>query len=1055
MNRSNLLFLLLFSGAGLAAQQTDLYFVDYPAPSPDAKTIYFSYDGDIWSVPTDGGLANRLTAMDGIETNPKVSPDGQWVAFTGRQYGNPDVFIMPVGGGPITQLTFHQASDQVASWSWDSRWIYFESSRFNTLSTYRIPVNGGTPQRLFGDDYFNFTHNLAEHPDGSFFFNESWESSLYAHRKGYRGAFNPDIKSYNPQTKAYREWTDYEGKDFWPTIDRQGKVYFVSDEFNGQYNLCTFENGKKKRLTKFDRSIWNPAVSADGSLIVFRLDYQLYAYDVKSGKSRKVPMRAARNSTLEQSQDFKVDGNITEFDVSADGKKIAFVSRGELFVSDIEGKFVRRLDRQSAERVVEVYWLSGDTALLFNQTLQGYLNWYAMPADGSDLPRRLTNDRRNNRQLAFNSDQTQAVYLSGRDELRRLDLSNFQSELLVKDEFWGYYNDQPGFSPDDRYILYTAYRNFERDIFVYDQQTTETHNLTQTGVTEAGPSWSPDGKYIYLVSNRTQPNYPYGLQEPDMYRLPLQAFDPPYRSDKWDELFVKEGGKEAKEEKGEKEEKGGEEEEKPEVRIDREGLLQRLERVGPSFGSQSAPYVVQKDDKTILLYNSNHDEGESGLWKTVMEPFEKTKTEKIKDVSSMNDLEEAKGKYYLLSGGNLYKLDLDGGKAEKINVQHSFRRQLRAEFEQMYYEAWANLEENFYNETFHGVDWPAKRDQYAAFLPYVNSRADLRQVLNELMGELNTSHFRFTSSGKEEEVYYGSHSLSTGLLFDSAEPYRVSRIVRRSPADRSGKDVQPGDELVAVDGLELDPAQNREAYFSRPSIDDEMALTFRRADSTFTVKFHPVDYHVIRNLLYDEWQERNQRLVDDRGDRTVAYVHMKNMGGGELQSFLEDMVSEAHLRKGLILDLRYNTGGNVHNDVLQFLSQRTYLQWKYREGALSSQPHFAPSDYPIVLLINEQSLSDAEMTTAGFKELGLGTVIGAETYRWIIFTSGKTLVDGSFYRLPSWGCYTLDGQNLEQTGVAPDIEVRNTFLDRLNGKDPQLERAIQEVLESRKMKDKR
>ncbi|MCB0535804.1 MAG: peptidase S41, partial [Saprospiraceae bacterium] len=194
--------------------------------------------------------------------------------------------------------------------------------------------------------------------------------------------------------------------------------------------------------------------------------------------------------------------------------------------------------------------------------------------------------------------------------------------------------------------------------------------------------------------------------------------------------------------------------------------------------------------------------------------------------------------------------------------------------------------------------------------------------------------------------------------------------------------------LVAVDGLELDPAQNREAYFSRPSIDDEMALTFRRADSTFTVKFHPVDYHVIRNLLYDEWQERNQRLVDDRGDRTVAYVHMKNMGGGELQSFLEDMVSEAHLRKGLILDLRYNTGGNVHNDVLQFLSQRTYLQWKYREGALSSQPHFAPSDYPIVLLINEQSLSDAEMTTAGFKELGLGTVIGAETYRWIIFTSG-------------------------------------------------------------------
>jgi tricorn protease len=172
---------------------------------------------------------------------------------------------------------------------------------------------------------------------------------------------------------------------------------------------------------------------------------------------------------------------------------------------------------------------------------------------------------------------------------------------------------------------------------------------------------------------------------------------------------------------------------------------------------------------------------------------------------------------------------------------------------------------------------------------------------------------------------------------------------------------------------------------------------------------------------------------------------MKNMSGGELQNFKREMVSEANQRDAIILDLRYNTGGNVHDEVLQFLSQKPYLQWKYRDGAMAPQPNFAPAVKPIILIINEQSLSDAEMTAAGFKALGLGKIIGVETYRWIVFTSSKGLVDGSSYRLPSWGCYTLDGDNLEKTGVAPDIKVSENFVDRLEGKQPQLDKALEEI----------
>jgi tricorn protease len=432
-----------------------------------------------------------------------------------------------------------------------------------------------------------------------------------------------------------------------------------------------------------------------------------------------------------------------------------------------------------------------------------------------------------------------------------------------------------------------------------------------------------------------------------------------------------------------------------------------------------------------------------------MQPFEKTKTEKIKGGNSGGfTLRSAKGKHYLLFRGAIH--ELKGTKAEKINISHKFRRQLKAEFDQMYYETWANFGENFYNKDFHGIDWEAMRDKYASYLPKVNSRSNLRQILNDLLGELNTSHFGFYSNGKEESIYYGTTSLATGIDFDNENPYKVSGIIKNSPADRKGIDIKAGDELVAINGEKVDHTQNREQYFTRPSMDNEMTLTFKNASGEYTVKIHPTYYFGIRNLRYDQWMNDCQQRVDEKSNKRIAYVHMKNMGGGQLQHFKEQMVSEGYQRDALILDLRYNTGGNVHDEVLRFLSQKPYLNWKYREGRLSNQPNFAPSGKPIVLLINQQSLSDAEMTTAGFKELGLGKIIGMETYRWIIFTSGKGLVDGSFYRLPSWGCYTLDGKNLEQTGVAPDIQINNTFVDRIEGNDPQLDKAIEEILKALK-----
>ncbi|MEL6926224.1 MAG: PDZ domain-containing protein, partial [Bacteroidota bacterium] len=408
-----------------------------------------------------------------------------------------------------------------------------------------------------------------------------------------------------------------------------------------------------------------------------------------------------------------------------------------------------------------------------------------------------------------------------------------------------------------------------------------------------------DGQYIYFNTNRTQPSYPYGMRESDLYRMPLTKIDKPYRSNEFDKLFAKaEDKKESKKE----DDKSGETDKKkekdlPKVTIDFERPMKRIERVGPSFGRQFGSYIVQKDGKTHVVFTSNHDEGKTNLWLLTMEDFEKPKTEKIAGAETGRlAIRSAKDKHYVLVKGNIHSLNLSGKKTEQIKINHSFQRNLQNEFEQMYYETWANMEENFYNESFHGIDWEKMRDQYAGFLPHVNSRADLRRMVNDMLGELNTSHFGFYSNGKEEKLYYGTRTLATGIVFNEDNPWQVDGVVEHSPADREGIDLRPGDVLVAVNGKAVDPKMNREYYFAKASMEEEITLGLERSGAAVEVKLHPTSYTAIRNALYDEWIEKNQQRVDKKSDQRIAYVYMKNMTGGQLEQFQIDMMSEAWQR---------------------------------------------------------------------------------------------------------------------------------------------------------------
>jgi len=1029
--KKSLLFLSILLSWQLSAQEA--YFASSPSPTPDGSQIVFSYDSDLWLVDSQGGEAKRLTAMDGNETFPRVSPDGNWVAFTSTVMGHADIYVMPISGGEVKRLTYHSANDRTEAWSWDSKTIYFRSNRENRLAAYHVDLNGGTPKRLV-EHYFNWPHNLAIHPDGRVFFNESWESSNQVQRKRYKGAFNPDIKSFDQRRGRFTQHTEYDGKDLWTTIDRNGNIYFASDRDNGQYNLYQLSDSPIQK-TQFSTSIKDPQVSADGSTVVFEKDYQIYTFNTSTNQSKKVPITVLDHSVLAAEKEFNTKGNIGSFDISPDKKKMAFVSRGSLFVSDISGKFIKQLTTDDTERVIEVKWMKDNETLLFTQTLNGYSNIYKINAKSNDGVQQLTSDSMFNGNIELNHDKSLAAYYSGRNEVRLMNLETFTSETIASEELWGLYNPQPRFSPDDNYLTFTVRNDFEEDIYIYNIEEKELSNLTQTGVPETNPFWGPDGKYIYFETNRKQPSYPFGLQNGDIYRIPLQRQEAEFRSEELEKVFASDDSEESADNE-------------IAVQIDPDlNPVETMERVGASFGSQSSPFVIKKGDATHVIYYSNHDESQRTLWVTTFSPFERPKTEKIAGSGNSGGLINVGGDLYINVRGTINKLNIGSKKLKGISTDFKFRKSLRKEFDQMYYETWAGVEENFYNETFHEMDWAALRDQYAIYLPHIKSRAELRVLLNDLLGELNSSHMGFRSGGPEERTEYRSTSASLGLTFENSAPYKVSSIITDGPFDYPGKGLKVGDELIAVNGETIDENMNREFYFSSTSLDEEIELTFKSGRSTNTFKIHPQSSGRTSTNLYDEWVDGNQATVDKETKNRIAYVHMKNMGGGELQNFLQEMTSEGYNREGLILDLRYNTGGNVHDEVLKFLSQKPYLQWKYREGKLTTQGNFGAGVKPTVLLINEQSLSDAEMTAAGFKELGLGKIIGTETYRWIIFTSGSGLVDGSFYRLPSWGCYTLDGDNLEKTGVAPDIFVKTTFQDRMEGKDPQLERAIKEVMD--------
>lgn len=1037
--------ILLLSLLPFVAGAETLYFPYNPALSPDGKTIYFSYDGDIFKVPAEGGVAMRFVSLGAIENHPKVSPDGKWVAFSSNLQGNYDLYIVPVAGGEVKRLTWHEANDYPSGWSADSKSLYFETNRANTRTTYKVSIDGGTPVRLF-ENYFNTITNVVENPaTGELYFNESGEAYNFPTRKRYVGDHNINVKSWNPATSEYKELTTYEGKDTWPMVDKDGNLYYVTERFNKESNIAKYEGAAEpKQLTAFDYSLQYPSISHDGSSMVFILEYKIHHLDLKSGKVT-CPVIAIADNNIEVTRSFEKE-TPRRVAISPDGKKFAMAIRGMLYISDVKGEYQVRLQTPQNERVDEIVWAKDNKTLYYTRTNRGFTNIFKIKADGSAPEQLVYAAECNIKNLTPSNKREKIAFVRGNHQVMVLNTASDVVEKVADAQFWSYASYTLNFSPDDQYLAFEAVNLFEGEIYIYSFRDKVLRNLTNSACSEGSPVFSPDGKYLFMTANFYGTTFPRGGGNAMVYKLPLDRYNTtPFKSDIYDKLFEEEKKDEVAPAESKKKSSKKKLDNTPKKDMVEETALtinfdEILRRAIPMDINAYSVDVFKSKDKSYLLYTSRRNTYSLEFSDPDAKPKE------IKGLSWGYFISSDKDLYFVGRDG-ISKVDLNSGKATKVEIKVAVEKDVRKEFEQMFYEAWGCMDQNFYDVDFHGVDWKAKRDYYASFLPQVRSRANLITLMTDMLGELNSSHLGFRSSGNDVEApLTKTYSLETGIIWDNTKPYTIDRVLTDSPANTVEANLRKGDVLVAVNGERVDSKENREIYLSSAFKKPEVKMTFSRDGSEFDVKLHTVTYGEVKNWLYNEWEDTNRALVDRLGEGKIAYTHMRDMGGEELNEFYKDMHTRTLGKRAIILDLRYNNGGNVHNEVLEFLAQKAHYEWSFRDFPTNSHPNVTPGDIPIIALVNERSLSDAEVTSNGIQTLGLATIVGTETYRWIIFTTGTTLLDGSYLRLPAWGCYSMDGKDLEVTGVKPDIYVKNTFEDRVKGRDPQLERAIEEAL---------
>lgn len=1057
------LTLTIVLGLCCATQLAQAQVFRTPDISSDGKTVAFSFQGDIWTAPTSGGNATRLTIHEAYEGMPKFSPDGKYIAFSGDRYGNDDIYVIPVEGGLPKRLTYHSSGDMVSSWKGNDEIVFSTAREYNQierpLEVYSISTKGGTEKRVLDAVGFDPVYS----PNGRFLaFVRGDINPIF--REDYTGSSNREIWIYDTNNKTYSKLDLFATNDVYPQWAGDNTLLFMSSE-SGMYNLYKVgldangkQSGKPEKLTNVKgHSIRYFSASTNGKYVVYEQGNGLFMFSYENGTASKpvkieITIRADERFDPTEQKTFKTGAE--EYAVSPNGKLMAFVIRGEVFVSETDKEKSRSVNvSESPFRDMNPAWLN-DSVLVF--VSDRYDNNFELVAVRSSdkkesnllktLKReivRVTKTDVDESNPVVSNDGSKIAIQRGRGVLT---VAEIGADLKLKNEKnlldgWATPSGVT-WSPDDKWLAYSLEDlEFNEEIFIHASDNSQKPvNVTMHPRGDYSPFWSADGSKLAFVSARNNRNN-------DIWFVWLKKEDYERTSTDWEEL-----------EAPKQNEKDKKKEVKP-VQIDLEGIHERLVQVTSASGNEGNP-IITTDGETIYFTAENSDANGRDIFSI------KWDGKKLKEVTkggqnpnSLSLDKDGKNIFYVKREGSVNKLDIKSDKSEAIPYVAKMIVDYKAERGQIFDEAWRTIRDGFYDPNFHGYDWNALGKKYRDLAISASTNVDFATIFNFMLGELNASHMAFRAPERAE-----TQREQTGLLGAELMPVkegmRVERVIPNTPADKSTSKLYKDDVIVAVDGSEVSETTNFYAMLNG-KVDEKVVLTVRGKDKKEReVVIRPTA--TVRQNLYQEWVNDRKALVEKLSNGRLGYIHIQGMNLPSFEVFERELTAAGYGKEGLVVDVRYNGGGFTTDYLMTVLNYKQHAytiprgaakdlekeKLKFRDYyPIGERLVFAAWTRPSIALCNEGSYSNAEIFSHAYKTLGIGKLVGQPTNGSVISTGGRSLIDGSFVRLPFRGWFTkATDQNQELGPAVPDILVENEPNWISTGNDAQLKRAVEQLL---------
>ena len=1052
--------------------------------------VVFSYLGDIWTADDNGQNVQRLTVNRARDVYGRFSPDGKWIAFSSDRNGNLDVFLIPAGGGQVKQLTTHSGDDTVLGWSADSRAVLFSANRGEDFmpQLYLVSTEGGMPWKAGTDMGVQASYS----PDGQrLAYNQ--KSQVYW-RKYYRGSYQSDIMVLDVAAKKFTQLTDFDGLDSWPMWGRDGYIYFVSDrDGGGLTNIyrVSENGGKADRVTSFKSGdVRWPAISSDGKVIVFEHDFGIWKLDVNSKRATPITLNidAETQENLSEVQSFSSQAD--DYDLAPSSRRIAFSIHGEIFTAPVEEGDLKQLtDGPARDRGVSYSpdgkWIS------YVSDQSGREELYVVPVDGSAPAQQLTDIDALKLSYNWSPDSKEIAFAASDDKLRKLTVATKQVIELDSSHYGGF--GAPVWSPDGKWIAYSK-PDISRtsDIYLIASSGAEKqpHKMTFDSYNDGNPRFGPDGRKLFFqrVEATTGGAAPNSVQIYSMW-LERQDKDPDDPEEREAEAPAAAPGAEGAEGAPPAARRGPPANRPPrEIKIDWDGLKRRTRQI-TRMPFPILTYTIAPDSRTIVFVTTEpagpasipviytvQDDGRRLSRVTAGQP--PTDGDGPGGggggfgggVGDLNISRDGRTLFFRERDG-VYSVPLAGGAGagagaaaaaaagregagpggrRRISFNVRVRIDRPAEWAEMFDDGWRTMKYRFYDPKMHGMDWDAMRAKYRPLVEFVGDRQELLNIINEMIGELNASHTGAAPPPRGP----GAGGVSTGHLGLELEPdkaagrYKVTYIYEDGPADKDWVRVKVGDYLLAIDGKQV-KAGDEYWQLLNNRLNRKVTVTFNNKpadDGAWNTRVEAITGGAYNQLRYDRWVKERRKKVDELSGGRIGYLHIQAMNPPSLRKF-EKEIREFRNKEALVIDQRWNGGGNIEQELLAILVQRQYQVWQPRGTEATGRP-FAGFFGPKVVLQNWRSASNAEMFPAGFRALGLGKVIGTPTMGAVIGTGSYSLIDGSTVRTPGVGVFLADPKrtNMENYGVQPDLLVDNKPEDTLAGRDRQLEAAVEELM---------